>query len=501
MAIKLSQSLKQTQNLTMTPQLQQAIKLLTLTHLEVANLIAEEMTENPMLEEFGNVEDSLSQQSADDYKLEKLEMENKETQVETLQTDSFQNQENSSSTTKDEFDWQTYVESFDSTTNAIPQSASRVDLDDIPSYENIVSRGMTLAEHLDWQLRMDQLSEDEYKFALKIIHNINDDGYLDVSFEELIAESALTRNHAYEILRKIQKLDPVGCGAENLSDCLLVQAQIMEERSPLLEMLIKNHLQDLKVNDFKKIERETKASISKIKETALLLQHFNPRPGRIVASSETEYVVPDIYVQEVGGDYVVKLNDEGVPRLRVSKLYKNMLEKASKPTEKDKEYIQDRVRSAMWLIKSIQNRQRTIVKVAKSIIARQKDFFKKGPRYLRPMVLKDVADEIGMHESTVSRVTTNKYMHTPIGLFELKYFFNAGLGGKDGGSDDVASEVLKIKIKELIEKESPKRPLSDQKISELLAAENLQVARRTVAKYRENLGILTSAARKRKVNL
>jgi RNA polymerase sigma-54 factor len=481
MAVKLNQRLAQTQNLMMTPQLQQAIKLLTLTHLEMTNVIAEEMVENPMLEELGGDD---SKNMEEDYKLEKLEGDHRE-----ATSDNF---DEPGVVQKDDFDWQSYVESFDSN-SATPPSMATQDFDEMPNYENIVSRGQSLPEHLEWQMKMDDFTEDEIEFATLIIHNINDDGYLEVEFDELIAESDLEREDAEYILSKVQRLDPVGCGSRDLVECLLVQAKVQEERSPLLERLIRDHLEDLQKKDFKTITKALGVSEEQVKDTAMLLQNFHPKPGRLVSNNDTHYVVPDIYVKQVGGEFVVQVNDEGVPRLRISQLYKDMLKQGADP--KAQEYVQDKLRSAMWLIKSIQNRQRTINKVAKAIVAQQQDFFKKGPKYLKPMVLKNIAQEIGMHESTVSRVTTNKYMHTPIGLFELKYFFNTGVGGKDGGVD-ISSQVLKLKIKELCDNENPKKPLSDQKIAELLSREDVKVARRTVAKYREMLGILSSSKRK-----
>jgi RNA polymerase sigma-54 factor len=485
MAIKLSQSLKQSQSLMMTPQLQQAIKLLTLTHLEMTNVISEEMVENPMLEEF-DIESS-EKKSEEDYKVEKLEMHSKEADSENFNEKPV--------VEKDDFDWQSYIETYNNSSSSPPSMATR-DLDELPNYENIISKNETLAEHLDWQIRMESLSEEESKVANMIIHNINDDGYLATSFEEIIAESGVERDVAFDVLEVIQRLDPVGCGCENLSDCLLAQARIAEERSPLLEKIIRDHLQDLQNRDPGKIAKALGVSEEQIRETALLLQNFHPKPGRLVAGAETHYVVPDIYVVEAGGEFVVQLNDDGVPRLRISQLYQSMLKKgADKKNDEASEYVQEKLRSAMWLIKSIQNRQRTIMKVSKAILRQQQEFFKKGPRFLKPMVLRDVANEIGMHESTVSRVTTNKYMHTPIGLFELKYFFNSGVGGKNGGVD-ISSEVLKLKIKNLVENENTARPLSDQKIAELLSREDVAVARRTIAKYREILGILSSSKRK-----
>lgn len=479
----MNQGLKQSQNLTMTPQLQQAIKLLTLTHLEMTNVIAEEMVENPMLEELGPSDDERN--TDEDYKLERLETQNEEVSAENFQEESIVN--------KDDFDWQSYIESYENSNSSQPPSMATPDSEDAPNYENMVSQGQTLADHLEWQLRMEDLSPLQLQFAELVIHNINDDGYLEVSYDELYSQTDLAKEDCEELIDKIQHLDPVGCGTTNLSECLMVQARAAEERSPLLERLIWDHLEDLKRQDFKLISEKTGASEDMVKDTAMILQNFHPRPGRLVVTQETHYVVPDIYVKEIGGEFVVQVNDEGVPRLKISKLYRDMIKQ--KGDAQAKEFVQDKLRSALWLIKSIQTRQNTIFNVAKAIVSQQQEFFKKGPRFLKPMVLKDVAGEVGVHESTVSRVTTNKYMHTPIGLFELKYFFNSGIGGKNGGSE-ITNEVLKFKIKELIDNENPKKPLSDQKIADLLSRQDVEVARRTVAKYRELLDIPSSSKRK-----
>ncbi len=304
MAIKLSQSLKQTQNLMMTPQLQQAIKLLTMTHLEMSNVIAEEMVENPLLEESGIDSGPTGLGGDEDYKVDKSERQNQE-----IASDNF---DNKILTANDDFDWNSYVETYNSTSYA--PSMATPNFDDLPNYENIVSKGMSLADHLEWQLRMETLTDEEWKLAQEIIYNINDDGYLELPFDDVIAHSELKRDHAFEILNIIQRLDPVGCGAENITDCLLAQARIMEERSPLLEELITKYLNDLKVSNYDKICKETGASVEVIKSTALLLQHFNPQPGRLVAPEETHYVVPDIYVHEGGGGVVGEVNDDGVRR-------------------------------------------------------------------------------------------------------------------------------------------------------------------------------------------
>ena len=484
MAIKMSQGLRQSQSLMITPQLQQAIKLLTLTHLEMTTLISQEMVENPMLEEMDGEMDSGPAENS------REEMEAQEATA-----DNFSGPELIEGS-KDTFDWESYSESFNSSSSSSPNMKEATSPDDMPSYENMVSKSQSLQEHLEWQLRMESLSTDQLNFCLDLIGNIDDDGYLEVPFDEIVARSNITdRDEALGMLGLVQHLDPVGCGAQNLEECLGIQARMLAERSPLVELIIERNLHDLEKKDYAKIAKDFSVSKDKVKDAELIIMGLNPKPGRLVSVDETQYVVPDIFVAEMGGEFVVQVNDEGVPRLRISNLYKSLIKNSESNTEA-KEFVQDKLRAALWLIKSIENRQKTIYKVANSIVRTQQEFFKKGPAFLKPMILKDIANEIGMHESTVSRVTTNKFMHTPIGTFELKYFFNAGIGGKNGGID-IASESLKLKIKEMIGNEDPKRPLSDQKISELLSTKDIVVARRTVAKYREMIGLAPSSKRKK----
>ncbi len=486
MAIKMNQSLKQSQNLAMTPQLQQAIKLLTLTHMEMTDVIAQEMVENPMLEEMGG--ERSAEEAAGDKSLESVE----------VKADDFSGPEIVEGG-KEEFDWEKYVDAYNSTSSS-PRSASEFNTnDEQPDFENMVSQDVSLPEHLEWQIRMESYDESELELALTIIHNINDDGFLESPLEEILKDNKLDfkLEDAEDILAVIQRLDPVGCGAKDTKEALLIQARAVPGRAPLAEAIIENHLQDLYQKNYDTISKATGSNSDNIKAAEMIIMTFHPRPGRLVASEQTHYVVPDIYVKEISGELVIKLNNEGVPRLRISKLYQSLLKTKDRDDPKAKEFIQEKLRSALWLIKSIENRQKTIEKVANAIVAYQPDFFKKGAEFLKPMILKDIAQEVGMHESTISRVTTNKFMHTPLGVYELKYFFSSGVGGKNGGTD-IASESLKLKIKGLIDKEDPRKPLSDQKIATFLSEDGIEVARRTVAKYRESLGILSSSKRKRK---
>jgi RNA polymerase sigma-54 factor len=277
----------------------------------------------------------------------------------------------------------------------------------------------------------------------------------------------------------------------------MIQAKFMDPRQPLVEQMIQSHLGELERKNYSAIAKTLGVSLDKVIEATRVILEFEPKPGRSFNTGDTQYITPDIYVYKVADEFMIVLNEDGMPKLRISPYYKNILSSAQKDQNKlTKEYVQEKLRSAVWLIRSIHNRQKTIYKVTEAIVKRQRDFFEKGVQHLKPMILKDVASDIGMHESTISRVTTNKFVHTPVGIFELKYFFNSSINAADG-SDSLASEAVKEKIRQMIQKEDPKNPLSDQRIVELLRSENIDIARRTVAKYRDMLGILSSGKRKK----
>src|SRR5690606_20169858 len=285
--------------------------------------------------------------------------------------------------------------------------------------------------------------------------------------------------------------------SRDLRECLLIQARLMNPRNELVEKVIDLHLPNLERKNYAAIAKDLGVSQDEVIEAVKIIMEFEPKPGRSFQASEAQYITPDIYVYKVGDEFTIVLNEDGLPKLRISPYYRNILASAKQGHQQSKdtkEYVQDKLRSAMWLIRSIHNRQKTIYKVTEAIVHRQRDFFEKGVQHLKPMILKDVANDIGMHESTISRVTTNKYVHTPVGIFELKYFFNSSIGSADG-TDSLASEAVKDKIRQLVAKEDPKHPLSDQKIVELLRKENIDIARRTVAKYRDMLNILSSGKR------
>jgi len=349
-----------------------------------------------------------------------------------------------------------------------------------------------------WQLSMTALRPEEQKLGELIIGNLSDDGYLIANLDDLAKESKVELEDAEEILKIVQNFDPIGVGSRNLQECLAIQARFLNPRQPLVETIIENHLSDLERRNYQGIAKTLQVPFEKIVEATKMIMELEPKPGRGFVSGDTHYITPDIYVYKLADEFVIVLNEDGMPKLRISPYYKNILATVGKEGngKTTKEYVQEKLRSAVWLIRSIHNRQKTIYKVTEAIVKRQRDFFEKGVQQLKPMILKDVANDIGMHESTISRVTTNKYVHTPVGIFELKYFFNSSINAADG-TDALASEAVKEKIKQMVTKEDSKNPLSDQKIVEYLRKENIEIARRTVAKYRDMLGILSSGKRKK----
>lgn len=472
MALDLKLNLKLSQQLVMTPQLQQAIKLLQLNRMEMVEMINQELVENPVLEE------------GMEMSVEELEVEQRG--KEKTETD----------TKKEEVDWEAEIDDWTSQYNQKTVASMKEVGDQLPSFESILSKTTSLVDHLLWQLSMASLTEQETNFGRLVIGNITNDGYLQANLADLAKETEMELEDAEEVLKILHQFDPIGCCSRDLKECLLTQAKLMEPRHPLLEKVIEDHLSDLEKKNYQNVAKALNLSVDEVIEITKLIMEFEPKPGRSFQSADTQYITPDIYVYKVGDEFAIVLNDEGLPRLRISPYYKSILQNKTIKNKDEKEYVQEKLRSALWLIRSIHNRQKTIYKVMEAITKRQRDFFDKGVEALKPMILKDVADDIGMHESTISRVTTNKFVHTPVGIFELKYFFNSSINASDG-SASVASESVKQKIKQLVSKEDPKKPLSDQKLVALLKKDNIDIARRTVAKYREMLGILSSSKRKK----
>ena len=498
MAIELKQGLRLSQQLVMTPQLQQAIKLLQLSRMELVDVVTQELMENPILEELSETADG--ENGAPDVETAGEMSQDPEADQARDEAASVREapKEEQLVQGKDDFNWDSYIEEFNSGPTTGP--SMREINEELPSFENILTKTTSIEEHLAWQLSMAGLTDQERVLGELIIGNLSDDGYLNASLEDLAVETKMEFEDAEEVLKIIQNFDPVGVASRNLRECLLIQAKFMSPRQEIVEKIIDQHLPDLERKNYGNVAKALGISVEKVIESTKLIMEFEPKPGRNFASSDTQYITPDIYVYKVADEFQIVLNEDGMPKLRISPYYRNIMQAAArdkdnKDSKTTKDYVQEKLRAAVWLIRSIHNRQKTIYKVTDAIVKRQRDFFEKGVQQLKPMILKDVANDIGMHESTISRVTTNKYVHTPVGIFELKYFFNSSIGTTDG-SDSLASEAVKEKIRQLVSKEDNKNPLSDQKIVELLRNENIEIARRTVAKYRDMLGILSSGKRK-----
>jgi RNA polymerase sigma-54 factor len=476
MALEMRQQIKMTQQLVMTPQLQQAIKLLQLTRIELQDVVRQELEENPLLEE-AESEENVNSEPADSVE--------KESEP-AGETDEFREVETGDDTLRD---WDSYLDGYNYSSGEQYSGD-----DDRPSFESLLTRKGTLTDHLLWQLHMGHFLPDEVRIGEEIIGNVDEGGYLRSTLEEICQSCSVGEGEALAVLERIQEFDPTGVGARDLRECLLIQARFLGMQGGVVERILLNHLKNLETRNYKLISRDLGVDLNQVHIAAKIISGLDPRPGRVFGADEVHYISPDIFVSKLGEDYVVMLNEEGLPNLKVSPFYTEARASGSVDSRAE-EYIGEKIRSALWLIKSIQQRQRTIYKVAKSIVRFQREFLDYGIEYLRPLVLRDVADDIGMHESTISRVTTNKYMQTPQGLYELKYFFNSGLA--TSGGDFVASESVKIRIREIIEKEDPRKPLSDQKIAEMLMAEKVNIARRTVTKYRELLRLGSSSERKR----
>lgn len=465
-------SLKLTQKLIMTPQLQQAIKLLQLSKLELIQSIHQELMENPLLEE--EVLEPAAEVSERDN--ESQTDEKKEAQKE------------------EEFDWKSYLnESMDSGYSAYESYSGQ---EETPSYENTLSQKTTLGEHLLWQLSLSSANDKMKEIGEFIIGNLDSDGYLRVSVDEIVEMTESPEEDVQRALVLVQGFDPAGVAAQDLKECLLLQVRSFETETILVESIIQEYLPTLQKKDLALISRKLDVPLEDVEVAAKVIEGLEPKPGRSFGGEEPIYIIPDIYVVKDGNDFAILLNDEGLPRLKVSHFYRRMLQNRKQLNASTAEYVENKFKSALWLIRSIEQRQKTIYRTMESILKFQKKFFEKGPAFLKPMVLKDVAEDIDMHESTVSRVTTNKYVHSPNGIFELKYFFCSGIRSDTGS---VSSISVQEQIRKIIGGEDHEKPLSDQKIVEILKRRGIAIARRTVTKYRMEQNILSTTERKRMI--
>ncbi len=480
--------LSQQQRTVITPQMRQAFEILQVSRAELEQLVSEEMSENPVLEEGVETAEEEERPRTE----ERLEANGADPEWPEADNQRETTQEVEPDSSLREVDWQEYLENWNNSWHGSSGTAADYDDERRPSLEATLTRSESLTDHLLWQLRMKDLDPGEKAVASRLLGNMDEDGYLQLDVEEIAFQSGMDFEVVDRALQRIQELEPPGVGARNLRECLLLQLRVLGEENSLVAAIVSDHLDLLEARRFDKIAKELNAPVEAVIEAAHDISRLEPKPGRNYGEGDVRYITPDVYVLRDGDEYVVTLNDEGLPRLRVSSYYRRVL--GTDGGADAKRFINQKMRSAQWLISCIQRRQQTLLLVANSIVRFQREFLDKGVDHLRPLVLKQVAEDIKMHESTVSRATANKYMHTSQGIFELKYFFTSSVKGAD--DTDVSAESVKNRIRIIIGAEDENRPLSDQRIAKMLKAEDIDIARRTVAKYREMMGILPSPKRR-----
>jgi RNA polymerase sigma-54 factor len=477
---------KMGQSLLMTPQLQQAIKLLQLGRLEYQEAIERELLENPFLEEMPEEFEGRGSPAAP-------EQDGASPTVLSGPLPNPEEPQRESNSSEPRADWDDYADSFtDYQGSASIKGHSN--FDDRQPPEVVSTHSETLEEHILRQVRLQDFSHTDTVIARHITGNLNRDGLIECSLEEIAEVCSCSPEDVAAVADILRFFDPIGCCTQTLQECLLTQLEAIGLADGLESKLVQLHLEKLEKRKYDAIAKAEGVTLEDISRALITIRSLEPRPGRQFADETVRYIVPDAYVYKIGGDFVVSLNEDGVPKLKINPTYTDLLKDTSPSGRDNRAYLTERARAASWLIKSIQQRQQTIFRVTESIVKFQRAFFEHGVSHLKPLVLKDVADDIGMHESTVSRVTTEKYVHTPQGLFELKFFFTSGI--KTAGGSDVSSSSVKDQIKQIIAQESPHNPTSDQQIVKILKAKNIDIARRTVAKYRETLGIPSSSQRK-----
>ncbi|MGD0527669.1 MAG: RNA polymerase factor sigma-54 [Polyangiaceae bacterium] len=502
--MEIKQQLRMSQQLVMTPQLQQAIRLLQLSRLELIDEIRKELDANPVL---ADEEIDPRARSAADGKPGEVLMDHPAPDSPAMSSEKAAVSDldkRADDKRVQEIDWEQFLENR-TQQQALP--SNRGGFEELPPIEQNLTKNLSLVDHLRWQLQMSDFTDEEKRFAELVMGNLNDNGFLDLAgterengektpdltIEDLAREVPMDPEDAECVLREMQEWDPCGVCSRSLQECLHVQAEVYGYDDLELTMIDK-HLHNLEKHNYAAIARDLKVTVEEVYEAVKQIQKLESRPARNFTETDdkTIAITPDVYVIKDSEKFIVSDNDRGVQRLYINETLTKQLLKD--PQAKD--FIGEKLRNAQWLIRAIEQRRKTIIRVTECIVEKQRDFFEKGVSFLKPMILRDVAEAVGMHESTISRVTTNKYVHTPQGLFELKYFFNSSI--RRMAEDDIASESVKQAIKKIIEEEDKQLPLSDQQIVELLAKrDGIQIARRTVAKYREMLGILSSSKRKK----
>jgi len=503
--MKLRLDLRLSQKLIMTPQLQQAIKLLQLSRLELQQSLAQHLMDNPLLEELAEeVEENES--TTPEERAEEAAASATPT-AETPEAETTTPEERDSPDEVSAAGWEEYFGTDRRTGGGEGQSSSS---DEFPSYEQTVAKAASLEDHLLWQLSLSGLSERNKAIGRLLIGNLDDDGYLRAPMSEIVSGTDFSEAEAESVLRDIQTFDPTGVGARDLSECLMLQLGHLGKspigslgarpgalKGSIVEAVVLHHLKDLEKKQYAKIAKALDVTVAEVFQATKVIEALEPKPGRPFSNTQNYVIVPDVFVVKNEGEWVVLLNDDGLPRMRISPYYKQMMASGEGGSSETKAYLDEKLRAAQWVIRSIEQRNKTIVKVVSSIVKFQEQFFEKGIHYLKPLVLKQVAEDIGMHESTISRVTANKYMYCPQGMLELKFFFNAGLQRADQPSDMLSSVTVREMIKKMVADEDANHPLKDEEIAARLRECQVLIARRTVAKYRAEENIPPATQRKR----
>jgi RNA polymerase sigma-54 factor len=479
MVLKQQLHQRQVQKLILAPALQQAIKLLPLTNLELIEIIDTELSQNPMLE----VEEETAEKKTEEAEAS-MDQESRREAGEEAAIDSKERE--------DEQEIEAYFQQyFDEGFRSFSYEKKET-----VALENIVSKSISLWDHLSWQANLTFFSEQDKEIADHIIGNINEDGYLTISVQEIASVTGASEETIERVREKIKSFDPVGAGSLSVSEALLSQMDYFEIENEITRIIVSRYIHLLEKSDFSQVAKELGILLEDVKPHIDVIKSLDPTPGRKYTQEKTTYVVPDILVNKEEDELKISLNDEGLPRLKVNSYYKKLLSRASKENPEAYQYLKDKMKKAFWFLRSLDQRDQTIYKVAQYIVDKQKDFIERGIEYIKPLTLIELAQEIGVHESTVGRVVANKYIMTPRGVFSLKYFFHKSLSGDSG--EEVSSLRVKERIKKMVENEERTNPLSDIEIENILARENFRIARRTVAKYRKQLKIPPSHIRKRK---
>lgn len=471
--------LRLSQQLAMTPQLQQAIRLLQLSTLELQQELQQALESNPLLEQIDTHEEIDTRETQDSETLDTADALEQKEMPEELPLDA---------------SWDTIY------TAGTPSGTSGDYIDDeLPVYQGETTQ--TLQDYLMWQVELTPFSDTDRAIATSIVDAVDETGYLTVPLEDIlesIGDEEIDIDEVEAVLKRIQRFDPVGVAAKDLRDCLLIQLSQFDKTTPWLEearLIISDHLDLLANHDFRTLMRVTRLKEDVLKEAVNLIQSLDPRPGQSIQTGKPEYVIPDVLVRKHNGHWTVELNSDSIPRLQINQHYASMCNNAR--NDGDSQFIRSNLQDAKWLIKSLESRNDTLLRVSRCIVEQQQAFFEQGEEYMKPMVLADIAQAVEMHESTISRVTTQKYLHSPRGIFELKYFFSSHVNTEGGG--EASSTAIRALVKKLIAAENPAKPLSDSKLTSLLSEQGIMVARRTVAKYRESLSIPPSNQRKQLV--